>query len=109
MLPSSSSRLMEKLFVKLLAFFSETTPVKRHIFQDIQQGVYLSFGGVEPVDNDDLLILQYTVTRLEITLLITQSVIRFRDHFFKFGQKLVGVFNHISCAILSTKISHICY
>ena len=93
-LPSSRLRLLEELFVKFNALFREAGGVERNVFQKVKQRVDLTFSRIKLVHDDDLLIFQYTVARLEISLFVTERIVRFGNEIFKFGQKLRGVFNH---------------
>jgi len=86
--------MLAELFVQLLTLFRKLGGIQRDTLQDFQQCIDLTFGGKELIHDDDLLILQHAITRLEITLLVAQGVIRLRYHFFHLQQKLRGILDH---------------
>lgn len=85
---------MRQFLVQLLAFFCKPRAVKLHGAQNFQERVDLALRRIELINDDNLLIFKQTVSRLKVTLLIAQRIVRLRDHIFQLREKLNGVFDH---------------
>ena len=97
----SRLKLLYKFFVELLTLFGKAGAIEGDALQNFHQRIDLAFGGVKLINDDDFLVFQNTISRLEITFLITKRIIRLRDHVLQLCQEWYGVFNHghlvVSC------------
>lgn len=77
--------MLRKFFVKFLTFLRKAGAVKGNVLDDFKKRVDLTFGRIEFIDDDDLLIFQHAISRFEVSLFITKRVIRLCNHVFELG------------------------